>query len=176
MEMPLQNKSKGTSIVLLRDIGICKGRLSAPCRRGGGVILLAIFLVKPFVLPHQKESETQCEEGIEEHEGGAYALAFHITRCLALREYSRPEERSTLTDKIQQDNSVMVSVVGSRPRPLTPCLVSCRCPDYSPPMARYSQSQERRQMRPEKFQNTSGRPRCRPRAECNRCRPPCSKR
>lgn len=67
--------------------------------------LRPILLFKTAIFPDQQNPQRQRQQSGEEHESGTDRHPLYISWCLCIGEDIRPEERSTLTDDVKQNDS-----------------------------------------------------------------------
>lgn len=69
--------------------------------------------IQLLVLPREVESQRDSKQPVEEHEAGADRLAFHIIWAIALGKHASAENRTALTDKIEDHDAHSSSRIGA---------------------------------------------------------------
>jgi hypothetical protein len=72
-----------------------------------------ILLVKTPVLPYQEHTQTQSKECSKEHKSSTDCHALYIPGGLFIREDIGTQERPTLADQVQQDNTSTTAGIGA---------------------------------------------------------------
>lgn len=73
----------------------------------------SILLVKASVLPYQEHTQTQSQECSEEHKSSTNYHTLYIPWGLFIWENIGAQERTTLADQVQQDNTSTTASIGA---------------------------------------------------------------